>query len=187
MFLCNDQPHVGNGDSQKLVTWAAPKAPKDRWGAGSRCYASGGLRRWCISLAGLENGTIFVRPPQRRRCSGCGRHRLPAGASKISEAAQFNAVSLAQRRFDRAQDRVDETLNITRVETRILRGDAVDKLGVDHRVVPPRGYRPHGMAVPDSGRVVRFVASICSRRQPQQFASIGVELPGLTARSQSFI
>jgi hypothetical protein len=111
----------------------------------------------------------------------------PPTRRKYPEAAEFNPVSSALRRVDRAQDRADETLNITLVETRILRGDAVDKLGFDHRVVPPRGYRPRGMAVPDSGRVVRFVASICSRRQPQQFASIGVELPGLTARSQSLI
>jgi hypothetical protein len=39
--------------------------------------------------------------------------------------------------LDRAQDRVDEMLDITRVETRILRGDAADKLGFDHRVVTP--------------------------------------------------
>jgi hypothetical protein len=36
-----------------------------------------------------------------------------------TEAAEFDAVSSAQRRVDGAQDRVDETLNITLVETRI--------------------------------------------------------------------
>jgi len=44
-----------------------------------------------------------------------------------------------------------------------------------------------GLAVPAPGRAVHVVASICSRRQPQQLASIGVELPGLTARSQPLI
>jgi hypothetical protein len=43
-----------------------------------------------------------------------------------------------RRSLDRAQDRVDEILDITLVETRIVRGDAVDKLGFDHRVVPTR-------------------------------------------------
>jgi hypothetical protein len=61
----------------------------------------------------------------------------PPTRRKYPEAAEFNAVSSAQRRVDRAQDRADETLNITLVETRILRGDAVDKFGSDHRVVPP--------------------------------------------------
>jgi hypothetical protein len=42
-------------------------------------------------------------------------------------------------------------------------------------------------AGPRAGRAVHVVASICSRRQPQHFASISVELPGLTARSQSRI
>jgi hypothetical protein len=76
---------------------------------------------------------------------------FPLARRKYPEAAEFNAVSSAQRRVERAQDRVDETLNITLVEMRIPRGDAVDKLGSDHRVVPPRGYRPHGMTVQRSG------------------------------------
>jgi hypothetical protein len=62
----------------------------------------------------------------------------PLAPRKYPEAAEFNAVSSAQRRVDRAQDRVDETLDITLVETRILRGDAVDKLGFDHRVARTR-------------------------------------------------
>ena len=61
----------------------------------------------------------------------------PLARRKYPEAAEFNAISSAQRRVDRAQDRLDETLDITRIETRILRGDAVDKLGSDHRVTPP--------------------------------------------------
>jgi hypothetical protein len=53
---------------------------------------------------------------------------------KRPEAANFDPVSPAQRFVDRAHDRIDETLNITPIEMRILRSDVSNKLGFDHRV-----------------------------------------------------
>jgi hypothetical protein len=75
----------------------------------------------------------------------------PLARRKYPEAAEFNAVSSAQRRVDPAQDRVDETLNITRVETRILRGDAVDKLGFDHRLGAPTSRSQVAACGPNHG------------------------------------
>jgi hypothetical protein len=76
------------------------------------------------------------------RHSGAGA-RITAGIGssfarrKHAEAADFDPVSAAQGRIDRAQYSLDETFYVALVEMRILRGDAVDELGFDHRVVPP--------------------------------------------------
>jgi hypothetical protein len=104
-----------------------------------------------------------------RVAAGMGSSPAPR---KYPEAAEFNAVSSAQRRVDRAQDRADETLNITLVETRILRGDAVDKLGFDHRVVPHAA-----LAQLESQLLVRMCQVLCCELgMVGAFCELGVDL-----------
>ena len=77
-------------------------------------------------------------------------------------------------------------------EIPIFEPGLVDKLGFDHRVVPPRGYRPHGMAVPDSGALfvssrqfarggnpssLRVLASSCQGSPQQSIVHLGTSRP----------
>jgi hypothetical protein len=49
------------------------------------------------------------------------------------EAAQLDAVATGERCNDLVEDRVDDSLDITLIEVRVLYSDTLDELGLDHR------------------------------------------------------
>jgi hypothetical protein len=94
----------------------------------------------CISRLTLKNGMDFFLVDRHNRAGA----RITAGSSpagperKHLEATQFHPCSSAQRLGDPIQDRVDEVLDITFIQMRVLRRDAINKIGFDHRR-PPAG------------------------------------------------
>jgi hypothetical protein len=54
---------------------------------------------------------------------------------KDPEPAQFNPISPRQRGSNRVQNTVDDVFDVSLVEMRILRGDALDQFGFDE--LPP--------------------------------------------------
>jgi hypothetical protein len=106
-----------------------------------------------LRLGPIEALMHFLSSPEVREGFLFDRHNgagagVAAGTGapfpdrKRPETANFDPVSPAQRFVDRARGRIDETLNITPIEMRILCSDASNKLGFDHRVAAPAYSQP---------------------------------------------
>src|SRR5215471_9812900 len=74
--------------------------------------------------------------------------RIAAGAGRSvldregAETAQLDPVAARERVDDLAEDRVDDVLDIALIKMRILRGDALNQFGLDHRHCRPHERPP---------------------------------------------
>src|SRR3989442_5993998 len=56
---------------------------------------------------------------------------------KRAEAAQLDPIAARHGRDDLAENGVDDVFHVALVEMRVLRGDALHELGLDHRCCRP--------------------------------------------------
>src|SRR5262249_46319543 len=85
-------------------------------------------------LAGLEERHRLLL----HRHVGAGPGVAPGAGRAVldresAEAAQLDAIAARHRRDDLAENGVDDVLHVALVEMRVLRGNALDELGFDHR------------------------------------------------------
>jgi hypothetical protein len=136
-------PHLPGG---RRVPFPAERGPLSSLGTAStmglgtttwRAQVGMRFRRLRISLPVLKKGTRFCRTET------CASARIAPSAGwavldrKGPEPAQFDPISPRQRGSNRVQNTVDDVFDVTLVEMRILRGDALDQCGFDHSFGPP--------------------------------------------------
>src|SRR5262245_27745712 len=138
-----------NGSSETTTVWRFATANVIRTiASGTRISAKTILRIMTSSAGAVEPLAHFLAGLEERHRFLVDRHmragaRIASGAGrpvldrKRPEAAQLDAVAARHRGDDLAQDGVDDVLHVALVEMRILRGDALDKLGFDHRCRRP--------------------------------------------------
>src|SRR5204863_3617645 len=85
-------------------------------------------------LAGLEERHgLLIHRHMRTGTRIASRARRTVLDRERPEAAQLDAVAARERRGDLAEHRVDDVLDVALVEMRVLRGDALHQLRLDHR------------------------------------------------------
>ena len=93
-------------------------------------------------LAGLEERNALL--VDRDMSAGA---RIATGACwavlhrESAEAAQLDAVSARECRYDLLENRIHNVLDIPLVQMRVVLGDTLNKFGFDHREIGPGSVR----------------------------------------------
>lgn len=93
-------------------------------------------------LAGLEERNALLIDGDM----GAGA-RIAAGARgtmlhrESAEAAQLDAVTAREGRYDLFENRIHNVLDIPLVQMRVVLGDTLNKFGFDHREIGPGSVR----------------------------------------------
>jgi hypothetical protein len=88
-------------------------------------------------LSGLEKRYALVTDCHMRSSPRVSsRMRWPVLHGKRAETTQLDPIAAGECRGDLAENRVDEFLDVTLVEVRVLHDDALNELRLDHLVMP---------------------------------------------------
>jgi hypothetical protein len=93
-------------------------------------------------LAGLEERNALLVDGHM-----CASARITPGAGRSvlyresAEAAQLDAITARERRYDLLENRIHNVLDIPLVQMRVVLGDTLNKFGFDHRVIGPGNVR----------------------------------------------
>src|SRR3712207_3433984 len=99
-------------------------------------------------LAGLERQSALLGHRDRFTIARVApRARVTLLRREHPKAAQLHPIPSRQSGRDRAQDRIDDDLNVPLVQVRVLLREPFDQFGFEHRSLTPKRSAPEGAVI----------------------------------------